>query len=100
TVPKDDRGAAVVGRKRAQRVPGDLGVVMAVIIDKAWGHNLSLGVDRTFGRTAQLAELDDLAVFDPDVAAKRRHSRAVDNTPVLDQQVIRHRYPFLPSGHN
>ena len=99
-IAEDDRGAAVVGRERAQRVPRDLRVVMAVIVDKAGRDDLPRGVDRALGRPAQLADLGDLAVLDADISAKRRHSGAVDDPAVLDQQIIRHRYPFLGSGLN
>src|SRR5208282_6041333 len=54
---------------------------------------------RAVRRSAQFAELDDLAVLDPDIAPERRHPRAVDDAPVLDQQVICHPFPFLRSGH-
>ncbi len=96
-IAEDHRGGAVVAGKRAQRVPGDLRVVMAMIVDKAGGDDAAGGVDRALGRAAQLADLGDLAVFDADVALERRHARAVDDAPVLDQQIIRHRYTFLLS---
>ena len=85
----------MVAGKGAQRVPGDLRVVMAVIVDEAGGDDPAVGVDRPRGRAAQFADLDDLAVLDPDIAAEGRHPRAVDDAAVLDQQIIRHRYPFL-----
>jgi hypothetical protein len=73
---------------------------MAMVVDKAGGHNPPFGVDRAFGRAAQFAELDDLAFLDPDIAPERRHPRAVDDAPVLDQQIICHRFPSLRSGHH
>src|SRR6266436_10366103 len=79
-------------REGAERVPGDLGVIVAVIVDKAGSNGAALGVDRAHRGAAQLADVDDLAVLDADIAAESRHSRAVDNQPVLDQQIIRHRY--------
>ena len=66
-------------REGAQRVPGDLGVEMAVVVDKAGRHGAALGVDRAPGGAGELAELDDLAVLDPDIAAEGRHPRAVDD---------------------
>ena len=44
-IAEDHRGRAVLGREGAQRVPGDLRVVMAVIVDKAGGDGAALGVD-------------------------------------------------------
>ena len=41
-------------------------------------------------RAADLADFDDLAVLDPDIAAKCRHPRAIDDAAIIDQQVIRH----------
>src|SRR5437879_3148971 len=83
----------MVARERAERVPGDLRVVMAMIVDKAGRNDLTAGIDGLAGRAGELAELGDLAVLDRDVAAKRRHTRAVDDQPILDQQVIRHLCP-------
>src|SRR5262249_42882008 len=87
----------MVGRERAQRVPGNLRVVMAMVVDKARGHSPPCCVDRPFGRPAQFAEFGNLAVLDTDIAPERRHPRAVDDAPVFDQQIIRHRFPFLRS---
>jgi hypothetical protein len=63
---------------------------MAMVVDKARRDDPPLSVDRALGGAAQLPELDDLAVLDPDIAAESRASRAVDNAAVSDQQVIRH----------
>src|SRR5260370_29395960 len=83
----------------AQRVPGDLGIVVAVVVDKPGRDGTAVGVDRPLGRTAQFADLDDLSVFDRDIAAESRHPRAIDDAAVTDQQIIRHHYPFRCSGH-
>jgi len=64
---------------------------MAVVIDKAGGDGAAFGVDRARRSAAQPTDVDDLAVLDADIAAERRHPRAVDDQPVLDQQIIRHR---------
>src|ERR1700761_7691515 len=91
----------MLGREGAERVPGDLRVVMAVIVDKTGSDGAALGIDRLRRGTAQFADLDNLSVFDADIAAKRRHPRPVNNEPVFDQQVIGH--PFFLSrriGHS
>ena len=44
-IAEDHRGGAVLGRERAQRVPGHLRVVMAVVVDKAGGDGAAVGVD-------------------------------------------------------
>ncbi len=74
----------------AERIPGDLRVVVAVIVDKARRDDEPVGIDRTARGAGQLADLDDLPVFHRDVAAEGRATRAVDNAAVLDQQVIGH----------
>src|SRR5262249_39689631 len=85
-----DAGRAVIARERAQRIPGDLGVVVAVIVDEARGDRLTSDIDDRVGSARQFADLDDLAVLDGDIAMERRHPRAVDDPAVLDQDVIRH----------
>ena len=65
---------------------------MAVIVDEPGRDGAALGVDRAVGGAAQFADLDDLAVLDADIAPKSRHSRAVDDKAILDQQIVRHRY--------
>src|SRR5436853_452869 len=53
----------------------------------------AFGVDRLAGCAGELAEFDDLAVLDPDIAAECWHPRAVDDAAVADQNVVRHRCP-------
>ena len=83
----------MVAGERAERVPGDLRVVMAMIVDKARRDDLAAGIDGLAGGAGQFADLGDLAVLDRDIAVERRHPRAVDDPAVLDQQVIRHLCP-------
>src|SRR6516164_4829009 len=89
----------MLGREGAQRVPGDLGIIMAVIIDKAGGDGAAIGVDRARRSAAQLTDVDDLAVLDADIAAERRHPRTVDDQSIFDQQIIRHRFLLLGPGY-
>src|SRR5262249_42630526 len=90
------RGRAVVAGEGAERVPGDLRVVMAMVVDKARRDDAARSVDRARRRTGQFADLDDLAVLDRDIAAIGRAAGAVDDAAVLDQQVIGHR--LIPSS--
>src|ERR1043166_5130051 len=92
----DDAGRAMIAGERAERVPGDLRVVMAVIIDKARADDPALHIDGLAGRAGQLAHLDDLAVLDRDIAVKGGHARAVDDPAVLYEDVIRHRISSSP----
>ena len=84
-IAENDGRRAVLGREGAQRVPGDLRVVMAVVVDEPGRDSAALGVDRTAGGAAQFADLDDFAVLDADIAPKSRHPRAVDDKAILDQ---------------
>src|SRR6516225_5035587 len=83
-IPEDDRSAAVVRGERAQRVPSDLRIVVAMVVDKARRDHPALGVDRAFGRAAQLADLGNLPAFDADIAAESRHAGAVDDPAVFN----------------
>src|SRR5690348_2545451 len=83
----------MLGGEGAERVPGDLRVVVAMIVDKAGRDGMAGRIDRPGSGAGQFADLGELAVLDRDIAAERRHPRAVDNEAVLDQQVIRHRCP-------
>jgi hypothetical protein len=66
---------------------------MAVVVDEAGRDRAAFGVDRLAGRAGELAEIDDLAVLDPDIAVECGHPGAVDNTAVADQNVVGHRCP-------
>ena len=94
-LPITTRGRAVVARERAERVPGDLRVVMAVVVDKAGGDDLAAGIEHLAGGAGQFADLGDLAVFDRDIAMERRHPRPVDDPAILYQHVVRHRRSLL-----
>src|SRR5437016_12674670 len=83
----------MVARERAERIPGDLRVVMAMVVDRARRDDLAADIDGLPGGARQFAGLGDLAVLDRNIAAERRHPRAVDDQAVLDQHVIRHRVP-------
>src|SRR5262249_11255710 len=90
-IAEDDARRAVLGREGAERVPGNLRVVVAMIVDKAGADRAPVGVDRPRGRAGQFADLGDLAVLDADIGPEARHAGAVDDAAVLNQQVIRHR---------
>ena len=89
-IAEHDRGRAVVAGKRAERIPGDLRIIVAMIVDKARRDDAAVGVDRARRRPGQFPDLDDLAVLDRDIAAIGRSARAIDDTTVLDQQIISH----------
>src|SRR5260370_32259995 len=73
-----------------------LGVKMGVVIDKAWRDDPSRRIDRPLGGGAvRLADADDFALMHRDIGLERRLARAVDDVPVLDEQIIGHDF-YLP----
>src|SRR5438270_7986553 len=66
---------------------------MAVVVDKAGADRAAFGVDRLVGCAGELAEIDDLAVLDPEIAVECWHPRAIDDAAVADQNVVGHRCP-------
>src|SRR5688500_9397287 len=71
TVAHDDTGHTVVAGGGAEGVPGDLGVVMGMVVDEARGDSEAGGVDGPMGGAGRLADLHDLAILHGDVASKR-----------------------------
>ena len=63
---------------------------MAMIVDEAGRHHRAAGVDGARRRATEFADFDDLAVLDRDIAAEGRHPRAIDDTAIPDQQIVRH----------
>src|SRR5262245_43290982 len=89
-VADDHRGGAVVAGVGAERIPHDLGVVVAVVVDEAGGNDPPVRFDRLARGPAEASELDDLPLGDTDVTVKRRTSGSVDDASVLDEQVVGH----------
>ena len=89
-IAEDDGGGAVLRRECAQWIPGDLRVIMAVVVDEAGRNREAVGIDGALRCTVDFADFDDLAVLDGEVAAECRHPRAIDDAAITDQQVIRH----------
>jgi hypothetical protein len=63
---------------------------MGMGVDQARGYDLSVGIDRFFGIFANFADFRDFAAGNADVGPKSRHSGAVDNRAVANDQVITH----------
>ena len=87
-VAEDHRRHAVVRREGAERVPGDLSVEVAMVIDEPGRDRPPVRVDGPLCRAPETANLGHLAAFDADVGVKGRHARAVDHEPVSDEQVV------------
>src|SRR5690606_18805094 len=104
-VAGDDAGDAVERGRVADRVPGDLRVVVRVRVDDARRHHSSVGVELAPGpATREAADRRDRAAGDADVGVPRRHPRTVDDEPVANDEVehgatslcLPTRYPPLP----
>ena len=96
-VTEHDRSHTVVARDRAPRIPANLRIVVRVQIDEAGCHDHARGVDG-FVRFAFVlaAEVNDAAVFDPDVSGETRLTGTVDDGPIGDVQVeLGHGIPLL-----
>ncbi len=77
-VAADDRGDAVDVRRRGQRVPEELGVVVGVGVDEAGAHDEAGGVERLPSRLldpAGCGDRHDAPVADADVARCGRERR-------------------------
>jgi hypothetical protein len=94
TVAHHHGGDAVPARRREQRVPGDLAVVVRVEVDEPGRDQQAVGVDDLLRRpVGQRADLRDAPLVDGDVGLPRRRARAVGERAPSDHQVV-HRVPF------
>ena len=80
----------------AVRIPADLRVVVGVQIDEAGRDDQAVGVDDLFGEAGRAAaELRDLAVLDPDVAAIARDAGTIDDGAAFDLNIVISHQVFL-----
>ena len=91
------RGHAMPGRDGHHPVPHDLRVIMGVYVDKAGADNAPGGVDGLPGRLPRLAQRDDPAVPDANIAAIAGFAAAVDDGAAGDLDVV---HGFLQSARN
>jgi len=62
---------------------------MSVKVDEARGDDAARGIDYFLGNAfGASADLDDEAVFDPQIATKSWCSCSIDDRPVLDVDVV------------
>ena len=86
TIADDHGGGAVIAGKGAQRVPGHLRIIVAVVIDEARRDHQAIGINRARRRGAQFAHRDNFAVADRHIAAEGRHAGAIDDATVLESR--------------
>jgi hypothetical protein len=85
----------VIAGKGAQRIPGHLRIIVAVIIDEAGGDHEAIGINGARRGVPQFANCDNFAVGDRDIAAEGRHAGAIDDSTILNHEIIRHRLFLL-----
>ena len=83
------RGNAVPGGAGHQRVPGDLGIVVGMRINKPRSQHQAVGIDFLLGRLAiALPHRGNQAVFDRHITVEAGRARAVADTGVFNNQVV------------
>jgi hypothetical protein len=84
----DDRGGDAEARRgRSPAVPGELRVVVRVVVDDARHQRQALGVHRDHRGPENMAHLHDAPVLHRHAAAPRRGAEAVDQNHVADHEV-------------
>jgi len=89
-VTDDDRRRAVVAGERAERIPQDLRVVVAVVVHEPGCHDPPVGLDGPSRRPVEAPQLRDLAPHHPDVTVEGGPTGAIDDATVFDQEVVGH----------
>src|SRR5439155_10313887 len=90
TVAHDDGGNAVIARVGAERIPGDLGIVMSVVVNDSRGDHQAIGIQHLARLSVHFSDLGDTTAADGDVAMKAGQAGPVNNLSVLDNQVVWH----------
>jgi hypothetical protein len=90
TVADDDSGNTVIARVGTERIPGDLGIVMSVVVDDSGSDHQAIRIQHLARLSTHLSDLDDMTVANGDVAVKARQSGTVNNLSVSDDQVVWH----------
>jgi hypothetical protein len=81
-------GDAVPARRGDRRIPADLRVIVSMPIDKPRSDDTFGGIDNALRAVGDLADFSDFPRRDGDIGAPCRRPAAVDDGPVLDQQVV------------
>jgi hypothetical protein len=87
-VSHHERGHAVPARRREQRIPRDLTVVVRVHVDPSGQHQQVTRVDLALAAPADIAHRAHCAGVDRHVALEARRAGAVDDRSVPDHQVM------------
>ena len=87
-VAHDHGGDAVPARRRQERIPRDLPVVVGVDVDEAGRHQRTVGIDHLASRALDATDVGDGAIGDGDIGGLGRCAGAVDDRAPLDHEVV------------
>ena len=87
-IAEHHRGDAVPARRRQQRIPHRLAVIMGVHVDPARRDHQARGVDLALAGALLAADRGDAAAGDRHVARERRLAGAVDDGAAANDDVV------------
>src|SRR5262249_60950310 len=87
-VPDHYGGDAEGRRRRGERIPGQLSVVVSVDVDDAWSQHEPVGVDALAGRPEIRCLPGDAAAIDGGPARAGGATKAVDDRGVVHDQGV------------
>ena len=71
------------------RVPVQLGIIVGVQVDTAWGDNQPPGIQHLCGIAGvQTAHFGNLPIFDANVTPVAWYTGAIDNCAIFDNDII------------
>ena len=99
-IAEHHRGDAMPARRRQQRVPHRLAVVMGVHVDPAGRDHEAGGVDVAPGRALLAADRRDAAARDRHVAGESRLAGAIDDGAAANDDVVHGSRSWLRPGND
>src|SRR5262249_8963050 len=90
TVTHDDGRNAVIARVGAEWIPGNLGIVMRVVVDDSGSDHQAIRIQDLARVSTYFADVCDTAAADGDIAMESRQAGTVNNITVLDHQIVCH----------
>src|SRR5712692_11247511 len=90
-VTGDHCGNSVPGRRGAQRIPEDLGVIVGVKIDEPRSNDQVRSVDHPFSTISDFPHCSNLPVRNGYISTKPRGASAIHDSAVFNEQIVRHR---------
>src|SRR5262249_30908107 len=88
------RGDAERGRGRSERIPGELRVVVGVVVDDARHQRQTVGVDGFAVLLFRSARFKDYTPGNSKIASRRGATQAVEEKRIADHEVVH--APMLP----